>query len=121
VKIEYPIVFLYYKDLEPIIPFYRDILGLPLRIDQGFCKIFSINESSYVGLVDEARGSLRASHDKPVLLTLVVDDVYEWHEYLVARGVNNVTPVAIHQAIGITAFLCEDPGGYKIEIQKFHT
>ncbi len=29
VKIEYPITFLYYKDLPAVVPFYADLLGLP--------------------------------------------------------------------------------------------
>jgi lactoylglutathione lyase len=118
-RIDYPITFLYYKDLGAVIPFYEDVLGLKLFVDQGWCKIFKINASSCVGLVDETRGSLRATPDKAVLLTLVVDDVIAWHEHLTARGVHAVTPVKTHESIGVTAFTCKDPGGYLIEVQKF--
>lgn len=118
-KIEYPITFLYYKDLEPVVPFYRDTLGLPLQVDQGWAKIFGVGPAASVGLVDEAHGSLRATVDKAVLLTMVVDDVDAWHAHLFAAGVRNVTEPKLHADIGVYCFFAEDPGGYKLEFQKF--
>ena len=117
--IEYPITFLYYKDLEEVIPFYRDVLGLALARDQGWCNIFAVGPAAYVGLVDESRGSLKATDDKAVLFTLVVDDVDEWHRHLAASGVKVFGPPKLHQEIGVYGFFAEDPAGYKIEVQKF--
>ncbi len=118
-KIEYPITFLYYRDLAAVIPFYEETLGLRLAIDQSWCKIFAVGPAAYVGLVDEARGSLRAAADKPVLLTMVVDDVDAWHARLTAAGVRNLTPPRVHRDIGVEGFFAEDPGGYRLEFQRF--
>ena len=118
-KIEYPITFLYYKDLAPAVPFYADLLGLPLTVDQGWAKIFAVGPTAMVGLVDETHGSLKATPDKAVLLTLVVDDVDAWHGKLAAAGVRNLTEPKLHKDIGVYCFFAEDPGGYKLEFQRF--
>ncbi len=118
-RIEYPITFLYYHDLDSVVPFYRDVLGLELDRDQGWCKIFRLNDHSCLGLVDEAQGSVPASEDKPVLITLVVDDVDAWYQYLRDKGVRVTEEPQMHEDIGVYCFFTEDPAGYKIEIQKF--
>lgn len=119
-RVDYPITFFYYHDLEAVIPFYRDVLKLNLVRDQGWCKIFElVPGGACVGLVDEAHGSLRASHEKPVLLTLVVDDVDEWHDQLKLSGVEILKPPTLHEDIGVYCFFVQDPEGYQIEIQKF--
>ncbi len=118
-KIEYPITFLYYRDLAAAISFYQQTIGLPLAVDQGWCKIFAVGPAGYVGLVDETRGSLRAAADKPVLLTFVVDDVDAWHAHLAAAGVRSLTEPRVHEDIGVHGFFAEDPGGYRLEFQRF--
>lgn len=118
-KIEYPITFLYYRDLDEVVPFYRDVLGLPLRVDQGWAKIYGVGEGACVGLVDETRGSMNVVEDKGVLLTLVVDDVDAWHAYMVEQGVKILRPPKFSDEIGVYCFFAEDPGGYRLEIQRF--
>lgn len=118
-SIEYPIFFFYYEDLERALNFYRGVLGLELAIDQGWCKILKINDSAYLGLVDEKKGSLRAVKEKGALLTLVVEDVDAWHEKLQEKGVPGLTPTFLNAEIGVYGFFFLDPEGYKIEIQKF--
>ncbi|MCR4428415.1 MAG: VOC family protein [Caldiserica bacterium] len=118
-KIEYPIFFFYYKDLEQAFNFYQEVLNFKLEIDQGWCKILKIRESAYLGLVDERRGSLKAVKEKGALLTLVVDKVEAWHEHLARKKVQGLTPIFKNEEIGVQGFFFEDPEGYKIEIQKF--
>ncbi len=119
-RIEYPITFFYYRDLDSVIPFYRDVLGLQLEVDQGWSKIFAVHSGqSYVGLVDETAGSMSATDEKGVLLTLVVDDVDAWHRHMQQHGVAGVTEPTMHEGIGVYCFFCRDPEGYSIEIQKF--
>lgn len=118
-KIEYPIFFFYYKDLEKAFNFYKEVLGFKLAIDQGWCKILKIMESAYLGLVDEKRGSLKSVKEKGALLTLVVDDVEAWHDGLSNKRIPGLTPIFTNEEIGVKGFFFEDPEGYKIEIQKF--
>ena len=54
------ITFLYYKDLDAAQQFYEGILGLEKVEDQGWAKIYRVSSTAFVGLVDEAHGSLKA-------------------------------------------------------------
>lgn len=113
------IVFLYYRDLPRAQRFYEDVLGLTLSVDQGFCRIYQIARSSFVGLVDEAQGLHRASDAKPVTLSFVTDEVDAWFERLVARGVTIRHPLADAARHPTRGFVAEDPEGYLIEFETF--
>jgi catechol 2,3-dioxygenase-like lactoylglutathione lyase family enzyme len=119
VQVDYPITWLYYEDLDSVVPFYRDVLGLELVRDQGWAKIFGVNSCSYIGLVDEKHGSVDAAEDKPVLVTLVVEDVDGWYEHLKEQEVPALTEPKHHGGIGVHSFFFEDPAGYKLEVQTF--
>ena len=118
-KAQSQITFLYYNDLEPIAKFYQDVMGLKLVVDQGWAKIYAVSETSFVGIVDGTKGSHKPQEKNAVLVTLVVDDVYAWYDYLKGQGVKMTSEVKEHEAIQVRGFFCEDPGGYSIEVQKF--
>lgn len=119
-KVDYPIVFFYVKDLNKETSFYRDILGFKLVLDQGWIKYFALNERAQLGLVDASRGAIKASEDKPVLLSLVVDDPDSyWKALLEAKYEKTPPEPKTREDIGIRAFIFEDPEGYKLEFQKF--
>lgn len=113
--IDSQVVFLYYADLDAAAAFYGDTLGLEKTFDEGWVKIYATSETSFVGLVDEQRGSHRASEDKPVMLSLVTADVDAWHERLRERGVRILSEPADSTSVPVRAFLVEDPGGYTVE------
>lgn len=114
------ITFLYYRDLAPARRFYEQFLGLPLVEDQGWARIYRLGDgNAFIGIVDEAHGSLRAQPENAVMITLVVDDVAAWH----ARALAYAVPVrqAPGRAADIQIEYCflTDPGGYVVEIQRF--
>ena len=111
------ITFLYYRDLPAAMTFYKDIMGFELVIDQGWSKIYKIAEGAHVGLVDETRGMNKWAPTKPVQLCVRVEDVDGWHDYAQARKLKNLSELFENQALGIRAFVFEDPEGYQIEIQ----
>ncbi|NQZ72871.1 MAG: VOC family protein [Dinoroseobacter sp.] len=111
------ITFLYYRDLPAAMTFYKDIMGFELVIDQGWSKIYKIAEGAHVGLVDETRGMNKWAPTKPVQLCVRVEDVDGWHDYARARKLKNLSELFENQALGIRAFVFEDPEGYQIEIQ----
>jgi predicted enzyme related to lactoylglutathione lyase len=111
------ITFLYYRDLAAAARFYEDVLGLPLAIDQGWSRIYRLCEGAHVGLVDEARGMHRAHPVKPVQVCLRVPDVDAWHGWVAAQGVAGLSALKENVALGIRAFVFEDPEGYQIEMQ----
>ena len=112
------ITFFYYRDLPGAMRFYEDILGLPLAIDQGWCKIYRIAPGAHVGLVDESKGMNKWTADKPVQLCIRVPDVDAWYAYATAQKLDNLSELFVNDSIGIRAFVFNDPEGYQIEIQS---
>jgi lactoylglutathione lyase len=112
------ITFLYYRDLAGAMRFYEDILGLPLVIDQGWSKIYRICPGAHVGLVDEAKGMHRAATEKPVQLCLRVPDVDAWFAYASHLSLPGLSKLFVNDALGIRAFVFDDPEGYQIEVQS---
>jgi predicted enzyme related to lactoylglutathione lyase len=112
------ITFLYYHDLPAAMRFYEDILGLPLAIDQGWCKIYTICPNAHVGLVDEAKGMNKWSADKPVQLCIRAPDVDGWFAYAHSQKLDNLSELFVNDQLGIRAFVFTDPEGYQIEIQS---
>lgn len=112
------ITFFYYRDLPRAMAFYEDILGLPLAIDQGWCKIYRICPGAHVGLVDEARGMNKWQAAKPVQLCIRVADVEGWYRYATAQHLDGLSWLSENDALGIKAFVFNDPEGYQIEIQS---
>ena len=48
------ITFLYTRDLAATARFYEDVLGLPLTVDQGDCRIYRVSRDGYVGFCQRA-------------------------------------------------------------------
>ena len=115
---ELAITFFYYRDLPAAMRFYEGVLGLPLAIDQGWCKIYRICPGAHVGLVDEARGMHRWAPVKPVQLCIRVPDVDAWFAHAQALALDNLSKLFVNEALGIRAFVFTDPGGYQIEMQQ---
>jgi len=113
------ITFLYYRDLARAEAFYRDVVGLPLAIDQGrVAKIMALGGGAHLGLVDEAHGMNDWTEKKPVQICLRVPDVDAWHAYAEGQGVAGLSEMFQNDTLGIRAFVFEDPEGYQIEIQS---
>lgn len=118
-KAKSQITFLYYRDLEPIDKFYQKVMGFELVEDQGWAKIYRVSGNAYLGIVDGNRGFHKPQEKNAVLVTLVVDDVFGWYDYLKSKGVKMLTEVKESEEIQVRGFFCEDPGGYSIEVQQF--
>ncbi|MEM9970318.1 MAG: VOC family protein [Pseudomonadota bacterium] len=115
---ELAITFFYYRDLPRAMRFYEEELGLPLAIDQGWCKIYRICPGAHVGLVDESRGMNKWQADKPVQLCIRVPDVDAWYAYAQAKALPALSDLFENDALGIRAFVFNDPEGYQVEIQS---
>lgn len=115
-KLQSQITFFYYKDLAEAARFYEDIFGLEIIQDQAMAKVYKLGKS-YFGIVDGEKGSLKAQEKNAAMLTILVDSVEEWAEYLDKKGVKCIKPISCGK-FAKSAFY-EDPGGYVIEIQRF--
>ncbi|MEO0402960.1 MAG: VOC family protein [Pseudomonadota bacterium] len=114
---ELAITFFYYRDLPAAMRFYEDVLGLPLAIDQGWCKIYRICPGAHVGLVDETKGMNKWAPVKPVQLCIRVPSVDDWYAYAQAKDFDDLSDIFVNDALGIRAFVFNDPEGYQIEVQ----
>ena len=112
------ITFFYYRDLPAAQAFYEEVMGFPLAIDQGWSKIMAIGGGAHVGLVDESRGMHRAHPVKPVQLCIRVPDVDAWHAWATEKALPGLSGLFQNDALGIRAFVFEDPEGYQIEVQS---
>ncbi len=110
------ITFLMVRDLEATAHFYQALLGLPLALDQGSCRIYRVVGDAYVGFCErpEATGSTGN-----VILTLVTPEVDAWHQRLQGLGVAFDKPPEVNPVYGIYHCFARDPDGYLVEIQRF--
>ena len=109
------ITFCYTKNLTETARFYEEIMGLPLALDQGTCRIYRVAGRAYVGFCQRAD----AVRPDGIILTLVTDDVDGWHARLAAQGVVFEKAPALNPRFKIYNCFLRDPNGYLIEIQRF--
>jgi lactoylglutathione lyase len=114
------ITFFYYKDLPRAAEFYEKVMGFQLVQDQKWSKIYRINEASYMGCVDGSVGYHKPGDEKPVMLTVVVDDPNAWYEHFKRHKVETLNEPHDDEELNLRIFLLKDPEGYVIEIQKFY-
>jgi catechol 2,3-dioxygenase-like lactoylglutathione lyase family enzyme len=114
--IDQQVTFLYTRRLAESAHFYEHVLGLPLVLDQGTCRIYGVAGTAFVGICERADAPAEPSG---VIFTLVTQEVDRWHEYLVAQGVFIEKPPTLNPAYNIYHCFLRDPSGYLIEIQTF--
>lgn len=115
---ECAITFYYYDDILAVAPFYQDVLGFELVLDQGMARIYRIAGNAYFGIVDGNKGHLKHQPHSATLLTVVSEDVAGWHAKLTDAGVAGLSDIL--RGRYCEHFFFEDPAGYAIEIQRFH-
>ena len=109
------VVFLPASDLERSDRFYRELLGLPLVLDQGVCRIYRTGPQAFLGVCEH----LTAEPVAGVIVTLVSEDVDGWYQRLVAAGVSFDRPPSRNEKFGIYHVFLQDPDGNVLEIQRF--
>lgn len=115
-SIDQQITFLYTRDLAATEHFYETLMGLPLIVHQGDCRIYHVTGDAYLGFCqrDEA-----PQQPKGILFTLVTEEVDAWYDHLHSRGVAFDKAPALNGTYGIYHCFARDPNGYLIEIQRF--
>ena len=101
------ILWFYYDDLAEAEDFVVETLGLPLVTDQGWAKIHPLGDTTWLGLVDGARGMHGYTEDKAVLLELVDPAAAERARTFTRAGV----PV---ERAADGSFEIRDAGGYRL-------
>ena len=114
--IEQLITFLYTRDLAATTDFYEDLLGLPLALDQGTCRIYRVAGAGFIGFCQRDGATPPSS---AVILTLVTPEVDAWHQHLCDQGVEFEKPPELNPEYNIYHCFLRDPNGYLLEIQEF--
>ena len=114
--IDRQITFLYTRDLATTARFYEQILGLPLVLDQGSCRIYRVSGDGYLGF---CRREAALEQPTGIILTIVTDEVDEWYRYLKAQNVDFKKLPTYNPDYNIYHCFPRDPNGYLIEIQRF--
>ncbi|MCY4073248.1 MAG: VOC family protein [Chloroflexi bacterium] len=117
--IDSQITFLYVRELGRSGRFYQDILGFPLVLDQGSCRIYRVTgNSAFLGICE--RETAETSQDG-LIFTLVTADVDGWYKRITSRDWACEHAPRANERYGIYHFFVRDPDGYLLEIQRFTT
>ena len=119
--IEGMITFTYYNDIEKAAKFYSETLEFESVMNRDWVKIFKVGKDSHVGLVNADKGYLKPQAEKPVMLSIFVEDVGAWYKMLEEKGVKTNHPPQKGTDIDMRGFLTWDPEGYVIEFLTFDT
>jgi catechol 2,3-dioxygenase-like lactoylglutathione lyase family enzyme len=114
--IDQQITFLYTRDLETTARFYEQMLGLPLALDQGSCRIYRVSADGYLGICQRSDAPEQPGG---VIFTIVTQEVDRWYERLCAQGATFEKPPALNPRYNIYHCFLRDPNGHLIEIQRF--
>lgn len=116
------VTFLYTNDLEATHDFYSEVLGLPMVLDQGACRIYQVQPTAFLGFCQAGTAVDRRVEDPSgVILTLVSDEVDTWHDYLQIHHpqVAIEKPPTHNEKYNIYHLFLRDPNQYLVEIQTF--
>ena len=118
-KIEGMITFTYYKDIEKAAEFYGNTLGFIQVMNHDWVKIYKVGKDSHIGLVNAEKGYLKPQEEKPVMLSVFVEEVDDWYKKLEDKGVKTNHPPKKSDDMDMRGFLTWDPEGYVIEFLTF--
>jgi catechol 2,3-dioxygenase-like lactoylglutathione lyase family enzyme len=110
------ITFLYTADLPKTAEFYENILGLPLVLDQGVCRIYATGSDAYLGFCEHLEVTPQPAG---IIITLVSPEVDAWYTYLQDQGIEFDKPPQHNPRYNIYHCFLRDPNGYLLEIQRF--
>lgn len=114
------ITFFYYNDLERADDFYSTIMEFEKVIDLSYARVFKITEGAHIGIVNSEEGYLKPSKDKPVMLTIIVENIESWFNNLKEKGINVKEGMVRRKKPDMTTLLIRDPEDYVIEILQFN-
>ncbi len=114
--IDQQVTFLYTRDLAATARFYEEVMGLPLVLDQGSCRIYRVSGDGFLGFCQR-----QTAPEQPqgIIFTFATREVDAWHRHLTARGIAFEKPPALNPDYNIYHCFLRDPNGYLLEIQQF--
>lgn len=114
--IDQQVTFLYTRDLAATARFYEQVLGLPLVLDQGSCRIYRVSGDAFLGFCQRETAP---EQPQGIIITFATRQVDAWHEHIAAQGIVFERPPALNPDYNIYHCFLRDPNGYLLEIQQF--
>ncbi len=112
------ITFISVRDLEISSEFYEGVMGFPLVLDQGNCRIVRTCKGGYLGYCLKENP---LPNKQEVILTFITSEVDEWYTHLMNKDLQIDHEPKINPKYDIYHFFLKDPDGYLVEIQQFKT
>ena len=113
------IVWLYHPDIAAMEDFYREALGLPRTVDQGWAKILRTAHAGFLGIVDSTRGMHSFTEDKAVTVSFFVEAVEPWHARLESFPGYTPRTGILDESGRVRVFVGHDPMNYTLEFDAF--
>jgi hypothetical protein len=110
------ITFLYYDDFSYGIHFMEDVLQLSLVMDQGFARVYKVNEKAFLGIVQQKD---KEAASGSTLFSLTTGNVESEYTRVKQLTVHNLTEIKHFESIPLRSFFFDDKEGHKFEIQQF--
>lgn len=110
------ITFLYYEDFSYGADFIENVLQLDLVMDQGFARVYEVNEKAYLGIVQKRD---KDAFSGSTLFSLTTHNVAAEYERVKSIKVYNLTEIKHFESIPLKSFFFDDKEGHKFEIQQF--
>lgn len=110
------ITFLYYNDFEYGSKFIEEVFKLTLVMDQGWAKVYQINETAFLGIVDLSK---KTEYKGNTLVSFNTRNVIKEYERVSKLGVSKLTDIKHFKEIPLKSFFFKDAEGHDFEIQQF--
>ena len=110
------ITFLYYEDFSYGIDFMEDVLQLDLVMDQGFARVYEVNQKAFLGIVQKRDNDTVSGN---TLFSLTTKNVESEYTRVRQLDVYNLTEMKHFESIPLKSFFFDDVEGHKFEIQQF--
>ncbi|MCJ7716215.1 MAG: VOC family protein [Anaerolineales bacterium] len=117
-KFDQQITFIYVNDLQISSAFYEGVMGFPLVLDQGSCRIVCTSKGGYLGYCLK---EITSPKKQDIILTFVTAEVDKWYTHLKKNNLQIIDAPKNNLKYDIYQFFLKDPDDYLIEIQQFHT
>jgi len=114
------VLWLYYRDLDRIQDFYKELLGVDILVDQGWAKVYPGSLTGFLGFVDGERGLHQATDEKCVTVSFFTSDLETWLAHI--RSVDGFefrTSGLTSEGDFVRTFVGYDPEGYFLEWDEF--
>jgi predicted enzyme related to lactoylglutathione lyase len=118
-KLTSAITFLYFNDIAKAKRFFSEGLGLETAYDPGWACVYRLGDKSFIGAVDNEKGSINVRSRDGALISLTVSDIEEAHEQIKAFGVEDISDIRRVKDLPLESFFFTGPEGYKFEVERF--